>query len=165
MMFDIDPENPENPENDEEEPTNPGISAPRARVLVAEDDDALRELIVARMRREGFDVVEAGSGSEALDVLITNADEGRDAIDLIVMDQRMPGATGLEIVRMLRRAAWPVPVVLITAFPDWELLVEANRLDVALVPKPFRMDGLSDAAIAVLLEHARSATGWKSRAS
>ncbi len=155
MMFDIDAE------DEDEEPTNPGTSAPRARVLVAEDDDALRELIVARMRRDGFDVAEAGSGSAALDVLLANNTEHRrDAIDLIVMDQRMPGATGLEIVRILRRAAWPVPVLLITAFPDWDLLVEANRLDVALVPKPFPMDRLSDAAIAVLLAHARSATAW-----
>lgn len=155
MKFEIDPEDMD------DEPTNPGTSAPRARVLVAEDDDALRELIVARMRREGFDVIEAGSGFEALDALTTATNGGRDAIDLIVMDQRMPGATGLEIVRMLRVAAWAVPVVMITAFPDWDLLVEAKRLDIALVPKPFPMDRLSAATITALLEHARSATGWE----
>ncbi len=154
--------NPDDTEDDQfehEEPTNPDHRGLRARVLVVEDDEDLRELIVARMRREGFDVVEAGSGFEALDVLTTAARSPRplEQLDLLVMDVRMPGTSGLEIARMLRAAEWPLPVVLITAFPDRELSVEAARLQLSLLAKPFALDRLSDAAIAALLAPPRRA--------
>ena len=147
----------------DDEPTSPVLGTVRARVLVAEDDSALRALIVARLEREGFEVVEVGSGGEALELLKLSADAGVDDLDLIVMDHRMPGSTGLEIARMLRLAAWRIPVVMITAFPDWDLVVEAARLDVAVVSKPFAMDCLSDAAIAALLQSTRSSSDWFER--
>ncbi|MBL0214894.1 MAG: response regulator [Myxococcales bacterium] len=153
--------NPEDDDFEREEPTNPDHRSIRARVLVVEDDEDLRELIVARMRREGFDVVEAGSGFEALDVLTAAGRSQRpfEQLDLLVMDVRMPGTSGLEIARMLRAAEWPLPVVLITGFPDRELLLEASRLQLSLLAKPFALDRLSDTAIAALLappRHARA---------
>jgi len=148
MMFD-----PEDDEFERDEVTNPDHRAIRARVLVVEDDESLRQLIVTRMRREDFDVVEAGSGDEALDVLTLAARSVRalDELDLVLMDVRMPGTSGLEIARMLRAAEWPLPIVLITAFPDGELLGEAARLGLAVIAKPFALDRLSETAIAAML--------------
>jgi len=137
-------------------PTDPGVGGPRARVLVAEDDPALRQLIVQRMRREGFEVLEACSGDDAMIVLsaIVQHVEPRDALDLLVMDVRMPGTSGIEVTRQLRLARWTMPVLLITAYPDASLLAEATRLNAAVLAKPFALDRLSDAAIAALVSPA-----------
>jgi CheY-like chemotaxis protein len=137
----------------EDEPTNPEDRAVRARVLVVEDDESLRLLIIARMRREGFEVIEAESGTEALEVLATlsRSQRPQEQLDLLVMDVRIPGATGIEIARMLRGAGWTVPVVLITAFPDRELLAEASQLGFTVLAKPFALERLSNAAISAMM--------------
>lgn len=70
-----------------------------------------------------------------------------DDLDLVVIDIRIPGVSGLEIARMLRASDWPIPVVLMTGFPDAEVITEARRLEVALLAKPFPLDRLSDAVI------------------
>jgi len=136
---------------DDEAPTNPELRALRPRVLVVEDDATLRGLIAARMRREAFEVIEAGSGHEALDLLALSMG---DDLDLVVMDVRIPGTSGLDIARMLRANDWELPVVLMTAFPDAEIVAEAARLELALLAKPFLLDQLSDAAIAALTARA-----------
>ena len=148
MVFDEDDD-----EFDRDEPTNPDYRESRARVLVVEDDESLRQLIVMRMRREGYDVVEAGSGDEALDVLTLAARSPQTfaTLDLLVMDVHMPGTSGLEIARMARAAAWTIPVLLITAFPDRDVVLEAGRLGVELLAKPFALDRLSEVATAALL--------------
>lgn len=138
---------------EDDERTETGLRGLRARVLVVDDDQRLREMIAARMRREAFEVVEAGSGYEALEMLHRTADED---IDLVVMDIRMPGTSGLEIVRMLRDADRHVPVLLISAFPDRDVVAEALRLDASLLAKPFLLDRLSEAAISTLLGNQRS---------
>ena len=149
MMF-----QPDLDEFPEDEQTLPHRRDSRARVLVVEDDEALRELIVARLRRDGFEILEAGSGDEALDVLTIASHSLRpdDDIDLLVTDARMPGTSGLEVARLLREVASTIPVVLITAYPDGEVVNEVSRLGLYLLAKPFALDRLSDAAILALLD-------------
>ena len=147
MRFDM----PDGGDFDDEAPTNPDLRASRPRVLVVEDDATLRGLIAARMRREAFEVIEAGSGHAALDLLALSI---HDDLDLVVMDVRIPGTSGLDIARMLRANDWELPVVLMTAFPDAEIVAEAARLELALLAKPFLLDQLSDAAIAALTARA-----------
>lgn len=143
-------------EFDEDTPTWPRELERAPRVLVAEDDRDLRYLIVARMQRESYDVLEAGSGTEILAILTEIARaRARDVLDLLVMDVRMPGASGLEIARAIRNAAWRTPILLITAFPDGELLDEASRLGAGVLAKPFSLESLSVAALAQL-----TAGGW-----
>jgi CheY-like chemotaxis protein len=147
-MLDPDPD-----DFDDDDPTMPDPAAIRTRVLVAEDDGDLRQIIAGRMRREGFDVLEACSGDAALEILITTlaSTDLRDSVDLLVMDVRMPGTSGLEVTRLLRSAQWSTPVLLITAYPDARLLDEAAQLRAAVLAKPFALDQLSESAIEVLL--------------
>jgi len=137
-------------EFDNEELTQPVRHA--ARVLVVEDDGELRAMIGARLRRQGFAVFEVGSGDDALTLLAGMVERHwpSDDVDLIVMDVRMPGASGLEVAQILRVADWATPVLLMTAYPDAEVLDEAARLGVAVLGKPFGLDALSSAAIAAL---------------
>lgn len=132
----------------DDEPTLPFEWLRTARVLVAEDDDSLREMICARLRRDGCMVVEARTGDEALD-LVTSIDAGTadlGDLDLVVIDVRMPGLSGLEVIRLLRSWRWLTPVLFVTAYPDQHLLDQARALDANVLPKPFILSRLSRVA-------------------
>ncbi|MCU1230859.1 MAG: two component transcriptional regulator, winged helix family, partial [Acidobacteria bacterium] len=61
------------------------------RILIVDDEEVLRDVLDAVLRREGFDVVLASSGEEALSVLDTD-----DAIDLVLLDIMLPGISGID---------------------------------------------------------------------
>src|SRR5580698_4038799 len=79
-----------------------------AKILVADDEQNLRRVLVALLRREGHDVVQAASGLEAIDRL---AD-----VDVVITDLRMPGADGMEVLRSASKHHPHVPVIMITAY-------------------------------------------------
>lgn len=81
------------------------------RILVVDDEPDVRELVVYRLRRSGYDVREAKNGEEALQMAIA------DAPDLVVADVMMPRIDGFELTRRLRdhEATSRVPVILLTA--------------------------------------------------
>jgi len=77
-------------------------------VLVVEDEQAIADLVRAYLRRDGFDVVWARSGEQALEEL------GRHVVRLVVLDVGLPGIDGLEVCRRLRvRSA--VPILILSA--------------------------------------------------
>lgn len=79
-----------------------------ARVLVVDDEDKIREIISAYLRDEGFEVIDAADGEEAL----AKFDQSRP--DLVVLDIMLPGMDGLDVLRELRRRS-DVYVILLTA--------------------------------------------------
>ena len=133
---------------DDDEPTTPYEWLRTARVLVAEDDDSLRRMIATRLRADGCQVIEAASGDEALDVVSANEDgsSGIHALDLVVIDVRMPGVSGLDVVRLMRAWQWPTPVLVVTAYPSPEVFEQAIALDANVLPKPFVLSRLSRVA-------------------
>jgi CheY-like chemotaxis protein len=127
------------------------VPAP-ASVLVAEDDPALRELVCRRLVDEGFEVHCVASGIELLNELERLSSQAWPAsgVDLIISDLRMPGATGLDAIRKLRREHWLVPAILMTAFPNTLVQIEAAHLGVEVLAKPFALDGLLQFAFRAL---------------
>jgi DNA-binding response OmpR family regulator len=112
--------------------------------LLAEDDDEMRILLTWSLRWEGYEVVECRNGTELQDAL-SGATDGEEALGvaLVVSDIRMPGISGLDVLRGLRLSEKFPPVVLITAFGDEETHAEADRLGaVALFDKPFEIEDL-----------------------
>jgi DNA-binding NtrC family response regulator len=105
------------------------------RVLLVDDEGSVRMTLAANLELEGFEVVEASNGRSALEVV------GREPIDLVLTDVRMPGMNGVELFRCLRQERPGVPVVLMTAFA-LEDLVEAAVGEGAftVLPKPFTVD-------------------------
>jgi two-component system OmpR family response regulator len=79
------------------------------RVLVVDDDDSIRDLVTTALKFVGFEVAEASSGQEALNVA------PRFAADLIVLDVMMPGLDGFEVCRRLRSDGDATPVIFLTA--------------------------------------------------
>jgi DNA-binding response OmpR family regulator len=127
-------------------------SAP-ARIVVAEDDPALRELVVARLLDDGHEVYGASSASELLHLL---AEGGStippvDGADLIVLDEYLPGLSGIEIIRRLRLAHSTIPLLLMTALPTSELLQETKHFRVPVLVKPFSLSDLSNAALLLMI--------------
>jgi CheY-like chemotaxis protein len=118
----------------------------KPRVLVADDDDAMRTTVAFTLDDEGYDTIEASSGLEVLRLLAAaeNGGRGSAGFDLIVMDIRMPGLSGLDTVRRLRGRACRTPVVLMTAFATPETEDAADRLRVPLLSKPFPLSELTD---------------------
>jgi DNA-binding response OmpR family regulator len=117
----------------------------KRRILLAEDDAALRDLMAAALARDGHEVVEASDGSEVLDLL------AEETLDLIVSDVHMPGWSGLDVLAGLSRDPASPPVVLVTAFGDSQLHADALRLGArATMDKPFDMDQLRAVVESVL---------------
>jgi CheY-like chemotaxis protein len=116
----------------------------RARVLVAEDDPAMRELVTGTLEGAGFQVVEAVDGlafvTRFSQLIFSEWPEG--PIDLIVSDLRMPTYNGLDVVAALREAGVRIPVVLMTAFPCEDTRERARHVGAVLFDKPFDLDEL-----------------------
>jgi CheY-like chemotaxis protein len=121
------------------------MSPERPRVLLADDDPDLRELIADALRLHGFDVLEAEHGGQLIErlgpfLLGTGVDP---PADLVLSDLRMPGITGLSALAGLRARDGALPFILITAFGDAETHAEAHRLGAtAVLDKPFELPGL-----------------------
>ena len=108
-----------------------------ATLLVADDDPGLRESLERTLTREGYRVVLASDGRAALERVQAGG------IDLIVTDLRMPGLTGLELLRAAKAIMPDVDVILLTAFGTVEEAVKAMK-DGAydFLTKPFRREQL-----------------------
>jgi PAS domain S-box-containing protein len=87
----------------------------RARILLAEDNDANRQLIGLRLSRAGAQVVSVRNGKEALERIDEEAQRGLP-IDAVIMDMEMPVVDGYEAVRRLRLSGFTAPVVAVTAY-------------------------------------------------
>jgi tellurite resistance protein TerC len=131
--------------------TAPQVERPKHdRVLVAEDDPALRGLIADVLGRSGYGVIEAANGADALDAvgdaLLDPASERAPTI--VITDVRMPYITGLQLVAALRPLT--IPKIVITAFPDDRTRDLAARLGAsAVLAKPFELAALLRAVAAV----------------
>ena len=124
------------------------------RILVVDDDAAVRESLRRALRLEGFDVELAGDGAEALQLIEENGDDP----DLVVLDVLMPNVDGLEVCRRLRRTGSRVPVLMLTArdeVRDRVAGLDAGADDYLV--KPFALDELL-ARLRALLRRA-SVTG------
>ena len=124
-------------EDEEEETLSERASRPR--VLVVDDNSEMRRVVLDTLRHEGYEVREAASARMLLDMIlrIETSAFPLDGIDLILLDHRMPGMTGLDAIRVLRQAEKLVPAILMTAYPEGRLEVDAASLDVTVLPKPF----------------------------
>ena len=103
------------------------------RILIVDDEEVLRDVLDAVLRREGFDVISASSGEEALSIL--DAEE----VDLVILDVMLPGISGIDTLRSIRISTPQLPVVVITAFSSIDGAIEAMKYGAFhYIPKPFK---------------------------
>ncbi len=107
----------------------------KRRVLIVDDDEVFLRPLRRALELGGFEVLTAGSGEEALELLKT------EDVDLALTDQRLPGMDGVAAVRRLKAEHPEVAVVVMTAYGTISAAVEATRLGAEdYVVKPFEPD-------------------------
>jgi len=115
------------------------------RILVVDDEAPVREVLAEYFTTEGYSVESAGSGAEALIAI-----RGGRA-DLVLLDVRMPGLDGMQVLRKIRELNEDVPVIMVTANEDVGLAKETLKLGAFdYVAKPFDFDYLDRAVAAGL---------------
>ena len=126
------------------------------RILVVDDERAVRESLRRALELEGYDVELAADGEEALERLDAEAEQAPDAV---LLDVLMPGLDGLEVCRRLRRTGSTLPILMLTARAEVENRVEG--LDAGAddyVTKPFALEELL-ARLRALLRRAADGSG------
>jgi CheY-like chemotaxis protein len=105
-------------------------------VLVVEDDEPIRELMVSALGGEGFHVLAAANGAEALHLV----QQARPAV--VLLDVKLPGISGLEVARRLKAdpATAGIPLVAVSAHADADEVLASGCC--ALVRKPFDLPDL-----------------------
>lgn len=94
---------------------------PSIRILIVDDEEAMRESLAAWLNKAGYEVGVAAGGQEALDIL------GRDAYDLLLVDIKMPGMDGLELLEHIKTDHPDILVVMITAYGSIESAVTSMK--------------------------------------
>jgi CheY-like chemotaxis protein len=112
----------------------PAVSTPMPdlpRVLLVEDEGAVRELLSSALERNGFDVVTAGSAEEALTL-------ASPAFQILLSDISLPGMSGVQLARQLRRSLPALRVLLMSGYAREEFSSGPNAVDdLPFIPKPF----------------------------
>ena len=104
----------------------------RQKILVVDDENRMRKLVKDFLQRENFEVLEAGDGSEALDVFFAHQD-----IALIILDVMMPKMDGWQVCREIRKYS-KVPIIMLTAKGDERDELQGFDLGVdEYITKPF----------------------------
>ncbi len=107
------------------------------RILFIDDDRAGREVALFNLRKAGYEVTAASDGQEGL------AFFSPEKFDLVITDVKMPGISGIDVLRRIRSQASEVPVLVITAFGNVETAVKAMKEGAYdFIGKPFHRDQL-----------------------
>jgi DNA-binding NtrC family response regulator len=108
------------------------------RILVVEDDQDIRDLLVETLQRSGFEIDTAENGKQGLQQFQAHH------YDLILTDIRMPVMDGLQMLKMIKKEDSKMPIVVVTAYPSVDSAVEClvKGADDYLV-KPIQMDDLN----------------------
>lgn len=102
-------------------------------ILVVDDEPVMRSLLNKILTRDGYMVLVAAGGREALDIL------GRQRIDIVVSDLKMPEMDGLELLRIVKETYPQVAIIMMTAYGDTYTVKDALLLGAdEYITKPFK---------------------------
>ena len=117
------------------QPTNTSQSTNPAKILLADDEPEVAEVIELMLLRCGYLVTVVNSGREALDAF------SAENYDLVITDMYMPDLSGQEVARVIKGSMAGVPVLLITG---WALQIDPSEIDIdGMIAKPFSKETLS----------------------
>jgi excisionase family DNA binding protein len=124
-----------------------GSSGERPRVLVVDDEQAVRDLVAKTLSMAEYNVRTAADGPTAL------AELRAGEFDLLITDLKMPGMDGLSVIREARRLSTELPIIIITGYSTEASAIEAINLGVCgYLTKPFRLPRVLAAAARALGE-------------
>ncbi|HQT98219.1 MAG TPA: response regulator, partial [Thermodesulfobacteriota bacterium] len=132
-----------------------GVKTTPGRILFIDDDKTGREVALFNLRRAGHVVTSSADGQEGLSLFSPGT------FDVVITDVKMPGISGIEVLRRIKKQAPEIPVLVITAFGNVETAVEAMKEGAYdFIGKPFHRDQLL-LSVDRALERSRLATEVK----
>jgi len=130
------------------------------RVLIVDDEENIRQMTRLALETAGYEVGEAASGLEAFAII-----GGDDSWDAVLLDQKMPGMVGIEVLRRIKVMLPSVQVIMMTASASVELAIESMKLGATdFVRKPMTPEILRNALTAAFAKrpephHSKTLTG------
>lgn len=116
-------------------------------IITTDDDPGIRKILQILLRKEGYEVTVCSSGDELLSTLKTNS----TTVDLVLLDIKMPGLSGIQVLEILRRTYPAIPVIMLTAFNDLDTGMKAIRLGASdYLAKPVHREVLVESVSRVL---------------
>jgi two-component system response regulator (stage 0 sporulation protein F) len=114
-----------------------GPLAMRSKILIVDDQYGIRMLLSEIFQKEGYNTFEASNGLDALRIA------RKEKPDLVLLDVKIPGMDGLDILRHLKLRDPDVNIIMMTAYGELDMITEAKRLGAtAHFTKPFDIDEL-----------------------
>ncbi len=119
----------------------------KSRILVVDDEDALRTVLSGELASEGYDVQTAGDGDDAIQSL------QKQNYDLLLLDIKMPRMNGFEVLKFVKEKYPKTKVVMLTGFADLKNAIESKKLGAEdFVSKPYDLVDLLTTIERVLSE-------------
>ena len=107
------------------------------KVLIVDDQYGIRVLLYEVFGKEGYQTFQAANGKEALDIVM------KQPPDLVILDMKIPGMDGLEILREIKKINSEIKVIMMTAYGELDMIKEATELGALThFTKPFDIDEL-----------------------
>jgi two-component system response regulator (stage 0 sporulation protein F) len=107
------------------------------KILIVDDQNGIRVLLVEVFNGEGYKTFQASNGKIALDIV------RKDAPDLVLLDMKIPGMDGLEILKHIKDIDSSIKVIMMTAYGELDMIKEATDLGALMhFTKPFDIDEL-----------------------
>ncbi|CUS76339.1 Response regulator receiver domain-containing protein [Candidatus Kryptonium thompsonii] len=111
--------------------------AEKSRILVVDDEEALRYLLSSELAAEGYEVETAGDGDEAIESI-----KQKD-YDVVLLDIKMPRVDGFEVLRFIKQNKPEIKVIMLTAYADVKNAIEALKLGASdFVSKPYDLEDI-----------------------
>ncbi|NLG16155.1 MAG: response regulator [Fibrobacter sp.] len=115
------------------------MKSDQKKVLVVDDEVSICEILAQFLNKKGYEVFTAASGEEALDILSASP------VDLVVTDIKMPGISGVDLLKYIKENQQSVPVLITTGFPTLDTAIEALKLGAYdYLTKPFHLEEIGE---------------------
>ncbi|VEF46448.1 stage 0 sporulation protein F [Bacillus freudenreichii] len=126
----------------------------KEKVLIVDDQFGIRTLLNEVLSKEGYKIYQAANGLQALNVTKQHAP------DLVLLDMKIPGMDGLEILKKMKEIDSDIKVIIMTAYGELDLIEKTKKLGaLAHFPKPFDIEEIRSAVKKYLLVNSnRTAT-------
>lgn len=121
------------------------VTTPAPRILIVEDDPEVSRVVAEMVRHLGYHTCECNHAEVALDHVASQA------VDLMLVDYRLPELTGLDLILILREQNWTGPVIMMTGYSETESRVCSEKLkEFTILRKPIALPMLAAAIETVL---------------
>ncbi len=112
----------------------------KGKILIVDDQFGIRILLNEVFQKEGYDTFQAANGVQALEIVT------KETPDLVLLDMKIPGMDGIEILKRMKKLNQEIRVIIMTAYGELDMIQEAKDLGALThFAKPFDIDDLRDA--------------------